>query len=99
MLLVNLYFNFRVARGVFLGSTSLLSIVQVITISHSNSRWLWFKVRAPKFISPSLVLCWVLQMLVNVCTAFKITNILDGSHTAMKDLAYCAVVDPKTLTD
>jgi hypothetical protein len=24
---------------------------------------------------------------------------LDGSHTAMKDLAYCAVVDPKTLTD
>nr|XP_020042884.1 vomeronasal type-1 receptor 4-like [Castor canadensis] len=92
------YFH-RVARGVSFSSTSLLSIFQAITISPSNSRWVCFKVRAPKIISPSLGLCWALHMLTNVLIPFNVTDTWSGRNlTWMKDLGYCAVVNTKTLT-
>uniref|UniRef100_A0A8D2JN76 Vomeronasal type-1 receptor n=1 Tax=Sciurus vulgaris TaxID=55149 RepID=A0A8D2JN76_SCIVU len=68
------YFH-RVARGVSLGSTCLLSIFQAITISPSNSKWTQLRVRAPKFIRPSLCLCWVLHMLVNALIPINVMDI------------------------
>jgi vomeronasal1 receptor len=92
------YFH-RVAWGVSFGSISLLSIFQAITISPSNSRWVCFKVRAPKIISSSLGLCWALHMLANVLIPLNVTDTWSGRNpTWMKDFGCCAVVDPKTLT-
>ncbi|KAK7797041.1 hypothetical protein U0070_010194, partial [Myodes glareolus] len=71
---LTLYFH-RVARGVSLGSTSLLSVFQAITFSPSNSKLTQLKVRAPRFIGPSLGLCWAIQLLVYVFIPVYTTDI------------------------
>nr|XP_044989227.1 vomeronasal type-1 receptor 4-like [Jaculus jaculus] len=92
------YFH-RVARGVSLGSTSLLSIFQIITISPSNSKWGQLKVRAPKAISSSLGLCWVLQLLVNAYIPSIVTdNLRTKNSTGFRDVVYCVIVQTHSLT-
>ncbi|XP_006897372.1 PREDICTED: vomeronasal type-1 receptor 2-like [Elephantulus edwardii] len=59
-----LYFE-RVARGVSIFTTCLLSVFQVITISPLHSRWAGLKLKALKYVGPSSILCWILHMLVN----------------------------------
>nr|XP_044989230.1 vomeronasal type-1 receptor 4-like [Jaculus jaculus] len=92
------YFH-RVARGVSLGSTSLLSVFQVITISPSNSKWGQLKFRAPKVIGSSLGLCWALQLLINAGIPTIVTDILGTKNsTGFRDVVYCAIVHIPTLT-
>ncbi|XP_014649809.1 PREDICTED: vomeronasal type-1 receptor 4-like [Ceratotherium simum simum] len=55
-----------VGRGVSIGTTCLLSVFQAIMISPRNSKWAELKMKALKCIVPSIFLCWILQMLVNV---------------------------------
>ncbi|XP_055267452.1 vomeronasal type-1 receptor 4-like [Moschus berezovskii] len=91
-----LFFLHRVGRGVSIGSICLLSVFQVITISPWNSRWAALKVTAPKYIVPSLFLCWILQMPVNVIFPFHITGKWsDKNITEERDFGYCS----STLTD
>ncbi|ERE47581.1 vomeronasal type-1 receptor, partial [Cricetulus griseus] len=88
-----LYFH-RVARGVSLGSTSMLSVFQAVTISPSNSKWARLKTRAPRIIGPSLGLCWALQLLVYVFLPIHTTDIWGRRNTSgIKDYGYCAVID------
>nr|XP_044989236.1 vomeronasal type-1 receptor 4-like [Jaculus jaculus] len=91
------YFH-RVARGVSLGSTSLLSVFQIITISPSNSKWGQLKFRAAKVIGSSLGLCWALQLLINAGIPTTVTDILGTKNiTGFRDVVYCAVVDIHSL--
>nr|XP_044989228.1 vomeronasal type-1 receptor 4-like [Jaculus jaculus] len=86
------YFH-RVARGVSLGSTSLLSVFQVITISPSNSKWGQIKFRAPKAIGSSLGLCWALQLLINAYIPSIVTdNLWTKNSTSFRDVVYCATL-------
>ncbi|XP_051017839.1 vomeronasal type-1 receptor 4-like [Acomys russatus] len=86
------YFH-RVARGVSLGSTCLLSVIQAITISPSNSIWAQVKVRAPRIIGPSLGLCWALYLLVNSFIVMTVTDMRDkGNLTEFRQFVYCLVV-------
>ncbi|XP_052616361.1 vomeronasal type-1 receptor 4-like [Peromyscus californicus insignis] len=88
-----LYFH-RVARGVSLVSTSLLSVFQAITISPSNSMWAQLKIRALDIIGPSLGLCWALQLLVYAFFPVYTTDIKGGRNvTGIKIFEYCAVVN------
>ncbi|KAL2762852.1 vomeronasal type-1 receptor 2, partial [Daubentonia madagascariensis] len=81
----------RVARGVSIGTTCLLSVFQVITIHPMNSRWAEIKVKASKYIGPSNVLCWVLHMLVNIIFPIYTTGKLSSKNsTKRKDLGYCS---------
>jgi vomeronasal1 receptor len=53
------------------------------------------KVRAPKIIRPSLVLCWALHMVVNVFIPMYVTCVWDGRNlTRIHDYGYCAGVNP-----
>ncbi|XP_006998363.4 vomeronasal type-1 receptor 4-like [Peromyscus maniculatus bairdii] len=84
----------RVARGVSLSSTSLLSVFQAITISPSNSRWVQFKPRAPRIIGPFLGLCWVLQLLLYIFILVYTTDIRGGRNvTGIQDFGYCTVIN------
>ncbi|XP_070081015.1 vomeronasal type-1 receptor 4 [Equus caballus] len=91
-------FLHRVGRGVSIGSICVLSVFQVITISHRNSRWAELKAKAPKYIVPSLFLCWILQVLVNVIFPIFVTGKLSNKNiTHYKDFLYCSsVVHDKT---
>ncbi|XP_059109350.1 vomeronasal type-1 receptor 4-like [Peromyscus eremicus] len=88
-----LYFH-RVGRGVSLGSTSLLSVFQAITISPSNSKWAQLKIRAPGIIGPSLGLCWALQMLIYAFIPVYITEIRSRRNViGIKFYEFYAVVN------
>uniref|UniRef100_A0A8D1VS45 Vomeronasal type-1 receptor n=1 Tax=Sus scrofa TaxID=9823 RepID=A0A8D1VS45_PIG len=88
-----IFFLHRVGRGVSMGSICLLSVFQVITISPQNSRWAELKAKAPQHIVPSMCLCWMLQMLVNVVFPVNITGkYSDKNITNRRDLGYCSAL-------
>nr|XP_020725155.1 vomeronasal type-1 receptor 4-like [Odocoileus virginianus texanus] len=88
-----LFFLHRVGRGVSISSICLLSVFQVITISPWNSRWAVLKVTAPKYTVPSISLCWILQMLVNVIFPIYINSKMsDRNNTSNKDFGYCSTI-------
>nr|XP_044989239.1 vomeronasal type-1 receptor 4-like [Jaculus jaculus] len=92
------FYFYRVARGVSLSSTSVLSIFQAIMISPRNSKWVRFKVRDPKFIGSSLGLCWALQLFLNALIPMTVTDIWGTRNmTVLRDLVYCALVDPANM--
>ncbi|XP_076989675.1 vomeronasal type-1 receptor 4-like [Tamandua tetradactyla] len=82
---------YRVGRGMCLGSTCLLSIFQVITISPRNSRLAKLNVQAPKYIGLSIALCWLLFMLVNIIfPLYVIGNKRNVSIRKKKNLGFCS---------
>ncbi|XP_007538847.2 vomeronasal type-1 receptor 4-like [Erinaceus europaeus] len=88
---------YRVARGVSIGTTCLLSVYQTITISPMNSCWKELKVRAPKCVGCSLSLCWILYILVNLIFPTYVSyvsgqwsNIVTVKKTDLQD---CSSVD------
>nr|AWV49636.1 vomeronasal type 1 receptor 9 [Nannospalax galili]AWV49662.1 vomeronasal type 1 receptor 9 [Nannospalax galili] len=92
------YFH-RVARGVSLGSTALLTIYQAIIISPSNSKLAQLNVSAPKFVGPSLCLCWALYLLVNGFIPLAVTDIGNIRNLSrLGYLVYCTVAQPQKPT-
>ncbi|XP_004597252.2 vomeronasal type-1 receptor 3-like [Ochotona princeps] len=57
---------YRITRGLSICTTSLLSVFQAITISPSHSKWAWLKSQLSKWILPSLLSFWVINMVINV---------------------------------
>ncbi|XP_060996097.1 vomeronasal type-1 receptor 4-like [Dama dama] len=88
-----LFFLHRVGRGESISSICLLNVFQAITISPWKSRWAALKVTAPKYMVPSIFLCWILQMLVNVIFPIYINSkISDRNNTSSKDFGYCSTI-------
>ncbi|KAI4558253.1 hypothetical protein MJT46_012895 [Ovis ammon polii x Ovis aries] len=82
-----------VGRGVSIGTTCLLSVFQVITISPRNSKWAGLKVKALKYVVPSIVLCWIVNMLVNVIYLMFLSGDLSNkSITNRKRYGHCSSV-------
>ncbi|VCW79300.1 unnamed protein product [Gulo gulo] len=82
-----------VGRGVSIGTTCLLSVFQAITISPMNSRWAALKGKPPKCIVPSIVLCWVLQILVNIMYPLFMTITLNNKNvTNRKYFGRCSSI-------
>uniref|UniRef100_A0A2K6PXV8 Vomeronasal type-1 receptor n=1 Tax=Rhinopithecus roxellana TaxID=61622 RepID=A0A2K6PXV8_RHIRO len=70
------FYVHTVGRAVCIGNACLLSIFQVITISPCEFRWAQLKLHAPGYIRSSniLVLCWILNMLVNITVPLHMTG-------------------------
>ncbi|XP_057567505.1 vomeronasal type-1 receptor 2-like [Hippopotamus amphibius kiboko] len=82
-----------VGRGVSIGTTCLLSVFQAITISPQTSRWAELKVRAQQLVFPSIILCWMVNMLVNVVYPLYMSGILSNkSITDRKTFGHCSAV-------
>ncbi|XP_054443246.1 vomeronasal type-1 receptor 2-like [Pteronotus mesoamericanus] len=85
-----IFYVHRVARGVSMSTTSLLSIFQAITISPMNSRWAGLKARAAKYIGPSNILCWILNILLNIRVPEYTTDKLSNKTLSKTiDFGYC----------
>ncbi|NP_001240524.2 vomeronasal 1 receptor ornAnaV1R3203 [Ornithorhynchus anatinus] len=83
----------RVARGLAICTTCLLSIFQAITISPGTSRWARVKAKLPKWILPSSVLSWAFNLLIDVNSLVFVTGPQNGSAVRMVlDLKYCIKV-------
>nr|XP_051684493.1 vomeronasal type-1 receptor 4-like [Oryctolagus cuniculus] len=94
-----LFYVRRVSRAVSIESTCFLSIFQAITISPRNSRWAELKVKAPRYIGLSSMLCWILNMLINTISPIYLTSKwINTSITKRKDYGYCNAVFQDTFT-
>ncbi|XP_040834163.1 vomeronasal type-1 receptor 4-like [Ochotona curzoniae] len=60
------FYVYRVGRDVSINTTSLLSVSQAITISPNSSRWAELKAKLPRYIGPCNILCWMLNLMVDV---------------------------------
>ncbi|XP_036624992.1 vomeronasal type-1 receptor 1-like [Trichosurus vulpecula] len=60
-----LMFIYRVARGLSVCTTSLLSMFQALIINPNISAWATIKVRAPKYIVYYFLFFWVTNALIN----------------------------------
>ncbi|XP_014443439.1 vomeronasal type-1 receptor 3-like [Tupaia chinensis] len=89
------FYVHRVGRGVSLGSTCLLSIFQAFTISPRNSRWAELKLHTSQYVglSHSLILCWMVNMVMNSIIPMYVTGKWDSkNHTTKKDFVFCSGV-------
>ncbi|NP_001160285.1 vomeronasal 1 receptor monDomV1R1229 [Monodelphis domestica] len=84
------YFQ-RMSRGLAVCTTCLLSIFQAVTISPSSSRLAKHKVRVLKLISPSCLLCWIFNVIIEVNVPLHITGSrrINSNHTGGFEVLYC----------
>nr|XP_051685997.1 vomeronasal type-1 receptor 4-like [Oryctolagus cuniculus] len=69
------------------------------SISPRNSRWAELKVKAPRYIGLSSMLCWILTMLINTISPIYVTSKwINTSITKRKDYGYCNAVFQDTFT-
>ncbi|XP_013364818.1 PREDICTED: vomeronasal type-1 receptor 2-like [Chinchilla lanigera] len=86
-----IFYVHRVARGVSLSTTCLLSVFQAITISPRSSRWAELKRKALKCIGPLNVFCWVLHMFLNIRILMLMTAQRKKENmTKAMDFQYCS---------
>ncbi|NP_001160251.1 vomeronasal 1 receptor monDomV1R1282 [Monodelphis domestica] len=85
------FYLHRVARGLSLSMTCLLSGLQAIILSPNNTMWIALKARVPKYIIPSSVLCWIFHMLQNIIILEKLQGPRDTRNTSeTKKYGYCS---------
>ncbi|KAM8970799.1 vomeronasal type-1 receptor 1-like [Sarcophilus harrisii] len=79
-----LIYLIRVTRGISLFSTSFLSVFQAITISPNSPMWTEIKTRAPKYVVPCSLLCWIFNILTDVVVAVNISHPRNSSTERWK---------------
>ncbi|NP_001240566.2 vomeronasal 1 receptor ornAnaV1R3245 [Ornithorhynchus anatinus] len=63
-----LLYIYRVARGLAICTTCLLSVFQTVTISPGTTQWAGVKTQFPKCIFPSCLFFWILNLVFDVTT-------------------------------
>ncbi|XP_049643561.1 vomeronasal type-1 receptor 4-like [Suncus etruscus] len=92
----------RVGKGVSIGTTCLLNVFQAIMISPLDSCWKDLKVKAPKYVTLSICLYWILCMFVNLIFPLHKFNIFHDwsmeNITQKQDLGYCYTTNVEKLS-
>ena len=89
----------RIGRDVSIGTIFLLSVFQVIIIP-SDSRWAELKVKALQLVFPSIILCWIVNMLGNVVYPMYVTgNLSNKNFTNRKRFGHCFSVRHDQIRD
>ncbi|XP_059111532.1 vomeronasal type-1 receptor 4-like [Peromyscus eremicus] len=90
----------RVGRSVSIATTCLLSVFQVITISHKQCCCKDLKVKASKYIGCSIALLWVLYMLINVIFfVYALFERNSKNITRKRDFGYCSTAGRDEIND
>ncbi|KAM9034849.1 vomeronasal type-1 receptor 1-like [Sarcophilus harrisii] len=81
----------RISRGISIGSTSLLSVFQAITISPCSSRLVKMKVRILKSVKLACLVCLIFSIIIEVYVPIYIAELKsnNSSHRDGLDLFYC----------
>ncbi|XP_043854196.1 vomeronasal type-1 receptor 1-like [Dromiciops gliroides] len=85
------FYLHRVARGLSLCTTCLLSSFQAITLSSGSSRWAGLKARALKFIVSICFLCWTFHLVAYYVTLLYVKGPNRSKNiTGSNYLIYCS---------
>ncbi|XP_008592766.1 PREDICTED: vomeronasal type-1 receptor 1-like [Galeopterus variegatus] len=81
----------RVARGVTLSTTCLLSGFQAMKLCPSISLWMELKIKSPKCIIFSCFLCWILHLVLNISVVKHVTGPTNNKNMSMEKMyRYCS---------
>ncbi|XP_004648327.2 vomeronasal type-1 receptor 1-like [Octodon degus] len=87
------FYVHRVARGVTLSTTCILSGRQAITIGPNHCHWVKVKAKDPKYMTCSISFCWILHILVNSVFPVYITGASESTNSSQyKYLGYCSSI-------
>ncbi|KAL1765288.1 vomeronasal type-1 receptor 4-like, partial [Sigmodon hispidus] len=82
----------RFSRSVSIGTTSLLSVFQAITISPRECCWKNEKLKPTKHIGCSIALLWIFYMLIHLLFfVYAIVRTNSKNVTRKRDFAYCSI--------
>nr|XP_044989245.1 vomeronasal type-1 receptor 4-like [Jaculus jaculus] len=85
------FYLHRVARGVSLGTTCILSCFQAIKISPGSAQWMKVKATHVRYTRFSITFCWTFHMLVNIIVINNIKGPRESNnHTNIKNFGYCS---------
>ncbi|XP_038597556.1 vomeronasal type-1 receptor 4-like [Tachyglossus aculeatus] len=94
-----LLYLYRLSRGLTTFTTCLLSIFQALTISPTSSQGTGRKAKLPKCITPTCLLSWILNMLVDVATPILVTGLQNStSRQTVNILKYCSSTNISAIT-
>ncbi|XP_046538030.1 vomeronasal type-1 receptor 1-like [Equus quagga] len=92
------FYLHRVARGVSLSTTCLLSGFQAIKLCPSFSGWLEHRVRSTVFIGFCCSICWILHLLLNMVVTMNVTGPKNSKNTSVENIyRYCSSRIPERL--
>ncbi|XP_012891931.1 PREDICTED: vomeronasal type-1 receptor 4-like [Dipodomys ordii] len=80
----------RVARDLSICTTTLLTVVQAITISSRSSLCWRFKPKTPKKILPLFLFFWILTSLKSISLLHYIAKVRENTSEAAKTNNYCS---------
>uniref|UniRef100_A0A4X2JVR1 Vomeronasal type-1 receptor n=1 Tax=Vombatus ursinus TaxID=29139 RepID=A0A4X2JVR1_VOMUR len=93
-----MFYLHRVARGLSLSMTCLLSGFQAITISPINSNFAELKARAPGYLIPSSLFCWIFHLLFSSYIPVGIKGPTQNRNiTEIQHNGYCSHEIPTVL--
>ncbi|NP_001240559.1 vomeronasal 1 receptor ornAnaV1R3238 [Ornithorhynchus anatinus] len=93
-----LLYIYRVARGLAICTTCLLSVFQAVTISPGTSQWAGVKTQFPNFIFPSCLFSWVLNLLFDMTAPMFITGLGNSTNMNSVILKYCSSISIGAVT-
>nr|NP_001240377.2 vomeronasal 1 receptor ornAnaV1R3056 [Ornithorhynchus anatinus] len=94
-----MYF-YRVARGLSICNTCLLSVYQAITISPGTPRWARLKAKLSKFVLSSCLLFWIFNLLLGFGAPMFVAGPRNGSRDRITlDFKYCTEVPVSEATN
>ncbi|XP_037376950.1 putative vomeronasal receptor-like protein 4 [Talpa occidentalis] len=83
----------RVARGLSICTTCLLSVMQAITISSRTTSWRKLKPRSARQVLPCLLLFWVFNFLISSNLLFYITASQSTNSSALRPyVGHCDIL-------
>ncbi|XP_060042340.1 vomeronasal type-1 receptor 4-like [Erinaceus europaeus] len=86
------FYLHRVGRGVSMGTTCLLSVCQMVTISPWTSRWAQHKNRAAQNTERYTVLTWIFSLSINLVTTLGMSRSSNSENITNRIfLDYCSV--------
>ncbi|XP_050999161.1 putative vomeronasal receptor-like protein 4 [Acomys russatus] len=89
----------RVSRGLSICTSSLLTVVQAITISPRHSMWQRLNLKTPQNILSSLLFLWILNSLISVNLTYYIKNINSVNITLVRKRGnYCYFLPESWIT-
>ncbi|XP_028632080.1 putative vomeronasal receptor-like protein 4 [Grammomys surdaster] len=89
----------RVSRGLSICISSLLTVVQAITISPRHSMWQRLKLKTPQHILSSLLCLWILNSLVSMNLPYYIKSVNSMNITQVKNSGnYCYFLPESWIT-
>ncbi|XP_028640328.1 vomeronasal type-1 receptor 1-like, partial [Grammomys surdaster] len=89
---------YRVARGVSLSTTSLLSGFQAMRLHPNTSGRLSLRIRSSKWIGSYCFLCWILHLMLNIHVTETVNGPQNSKNLTAKGIhRYCSSTMPERL--